>query len=166
MHNSRKTLYLAQAGVIAAVYVVLTMIAAGFDLASGAIQVRFSEALTVLPFFTPAAVPGLIVGCLLANILTGCALPDIVFGTLATAIGAFGSYALRKQRFLVPLPPVAANAIIIPFVLRYAYQIPGSIPFFMATVGAGEVIACYVFGLILLHALMPLKSQIFAAKEC
>ncbi|MCR5675169.1 MAG: QueT transporter family protein [Lachnospiraceae bacterium] len=161
MNSGNRIVYLAQAGVIAAVYVVLTMIAAGFDLASGAIQVRFSEALTVLPFFTPAAVPGLIVGCFLANIITGCALPDIIFGTLATAVGAFGTYLLRKNRFLCPLPPVLANALIIPFVLRYAYQIPGSIPFFMLTVGAGEVIACYVFGLILLHALLPVREKIF-----
>ena len=158
MNTKRSTLYVAQAGVIAAVYIVLTVIAAGFDLASGAIQVRFSEALTVLPYFTPAAIPGLIIGCLLSNLLTGCALPDIIFGTLATAIGALGTYALRKYRFLAPVPPILSNALIIPFVLRYAYGIPGSIPFFMATVGAGEVIACGIFGLILLHALLPVRS--------
>lgn len=161
MNSRRNALYLAQAGVIAAVYLVLTVIAAGFDLASGAIQVRFSEALCVLPFFTPAAVPGLIVGCLLSNILTGCALPDIIFGTLATAIGAVGSRLLRKHKFLCPLPPIISNALIIPFVLRYAYQIPGSIPLFMATVGAGEVIACYGFGMLLLHALMPAREVLF-----
>lgn len=163
MNKKRSTLYLAQAGVIAAVYVVLTVIAAGFDLASGAIQVRFSEALTILPFFTPAAIPGLIIGCFLSNLLTGCALPDIIFGTLATAIGAFGTYAIRKYRFLTPIPPILANALIIPFVLRYAYGIPGSIPFFMATVGAGEIIACGIFGLILLHALLPVRG-IFAGQ--
>ena len=89
---------MTQAALIAAIYTVLTMIAAGFDLASGAIQVRFSEALTIMPFFTPAAIPGLTLGCLLSNILTGCVLPDVIFGTLATLLGALGSCALRKTR--------------------------------------------------------------------
>ena len=128
---SKKTAYITQAALIAAIYTVLTMIAAGFDLASGAIQVRFSEALTIMPFFTPAAVPGLTLGCLLSNILTGCALPDIIFGTLATLLGALGSYALRKNRFLCAVPPIVSNALIIPFVLTYAYHIPGGIPLFM-----------------------------------
>ena len=165
MGKKINTLFIAQGGIIAAVYIVLTVVAAGFDLASDAIQVRFSEALTVLPYFTPAAIPGLIIGCFLSNIITGCALPDIIFGTLATVIGAFGTYALRKYRYLCPMPPVIANALIIPFVLRYAYGIPGSIPFFMLTVGAGEIIACYVFGLILLHALLPVRDRLFTTGE-
>ncbi len=93
--NHNKILYLVHAAVIAAVYVILTMLAASFNLASGAIQVRFSEVLTILPYFTPAAVPGVVIGCLLSNILTGCALPDIIFGTFATLLGALGTYALR-----------------------------------------------------------------------
>ncbi len=84
MKEHQKTLYLVQGALIAALYVVLTLVAAGFDLASGAIQVRISEALCILPFFTPAAVPGLFVGCLAANLVTGSALPDIIFGSLAT----------------------------------------------------------------------------------
>ena len=131
---TKKTAYITQAALIAAIYTVLTMIAAGFDLASGAIQVRFSEALTIMPFFTPAAIPGLTLGCLLSNILTGCALPDIIFGTLATLLGALGSYALRSNRFLCAIPPIVSNALIIPFILAYAYHIPGGIPFFMLTV--------------------------------
>ena len=161
MNKKHPAAFLAQAGVIAALYVVLTCLAAGFDLASGAIQVRISEALTVLPFFTPAAVPGLIIGCLLANTITGAVIPDIVFGTIATAVGAVGTLLLKKHSFLCTLPPVLSNAIIIPFVLRYAYGIPGSIPFFMLTVGAGEVISCCLLGSILLHALMPVKKVIF-----
>ena len=93
---SKKTAYITQAALIAALYTVLTMVAAGFDLASGAIQVRFSEALTIMPFFTPAAIPGLTLGCLLSNILTGCVLPDVIFGTLATLLGALGSCAFVK----------------------------------------------------------------------
>lgn len=154
----KHTLYTVHAAMIAAAYVVLTAIAAGFNLASGAIQVRFSEALTILPFFTPAAVPGLALGCLLSNILTGCALPDVIFGTLATLLGALGTRFLRKNRWACCWPPVIANALIIPFVLTYAYHIPGGIPYLMLTVGAGEVIACVVFGQILITALMPVRK--------
>ena len=158
---SKKTAYLTQAALIAAIYTVLTMIAAGFDLASGAIQVRFSEALTIMPFFTPAAIPGLTVGCLLSNILTGCALPDIIFGTLATLLGALGSYALRHNRFLCAIPPIVSNALIIPFVLTYAYHIPGGIPLFMLTVGLGELISCMGLGQLLLQALLPFRGRLF-----
>lgn len=163
-NNLSRTQFITQAAAIAAVYTVLTAIAAGFGLASGAIQVRFSEALTVLPFFTPAAVPGLTIGCLISNIVTGCALPDVIFGTLATFLGAIGSYALRKNRFLVSIPPIVSNMIIIPFVLTYAYHIPGGIPYFMLTVGAGEVISCLIFGQILISALNPFRNTIFGGE--
>lgn len=158
---SKKTVYITQAALIAALYTVLTMIAAGFDLASGAIQVRFSEALTVLPFLTPAAVPGLTLGCLLSNTLTGCALPDVIFGTLATLLGALGTYALREHRFLCAVPPIVSNALIIPFVLTYAYHIPGGIPLFMLTVGLGELISCMGLGQLLLQVLLPFLGRLF-----
>ena len=159
--QTKKTRYIAQAALIAAAYTVLTMLAAGFDLASGAIQVRFSEALTILPFFTPAAVPGLAVGCLISNLITGCVLPDIIFGTLATLLGALVTYALRSNRYLCAVPPIVSNALIIPFVLSYAYHIPGSIPFFMFTVAAGEFLSCMVLGQILMSALMKVRGRIF-----
>ncbi len=159
--QNKKILFMTQAALIAAIYVVLTMMVAQVNLASGAIQFRISEALCVLPYFTPAAVPGVIIGCFLSNILIGSALPDIIFGTLATAIGAYFSYKLRNNRFLVTIPPVVANALIIPFVLTYAYKIPGGIPFQMLTVGAGEVIACVVLGSILITALIPVRRYIF-----
>lgn len=146
---------------VAALYVVLTFVSNAFGLASGVVQVRVSEALTILPFFTPAAIPGLVIGCLLSNWLTGCVLPDIIFGSLATLIGALGSYALRRYRFLVPIPPIVANMVIVPFVLRYAYDVPDSLPYMMATVGAGEVISCYILGLLLLFALQPLRNTLF-----
>ena len=158
-----KTYYIACAALIAALYTVLTVIAAGFNLASGAIQVRFSECLTILPFFTSAAIPGLTLGCLISNLITGCALPDIIFGTLATLLGALGSYALRRNRYLCSIPPVVSNALIIPFVLTYAYHIPGGIPFFMLTVGLGELISCMVFGQILLSALLKVRGRIFTS---
>lgn len=155
------TLYLVQASMIAAIYIVLTVLAAGFDLASGAIQVRFSEMLTVLPFFTPAAVPGVTIGCLLANILTGSALPDVIFGTLATLLGALGTRALRHHRFLCTIPPVVSNAVIIPLVLRFAYGIPGSFWVLAAGVGAGEIICCMIFGSLLIAALYRYRTVIF-----
>ena len=107
--KSKKIVYLSQAAMIAALYVVLTLLANALGLANYAIQVRFSEALTILPFFTPAAIPGLTIGCLLSNILTGCAPLDILFGTLATLTGALGTYALRRFEWLAPLPPILAN---------------------------------------------------------
>ena len=160
-----RTQFLVWSAAIATIYIVLTTIAAGFGIASGAIQVRFSEALTVLPFITPAAVPGLTIGCLVSNILTGCVLPDIIFGTLATFLGAVGSYALRKNRWLVSIPPIVSNTLIIPFVLTYAYHIPGGIPFFMLTVGAGEVISCLILGQILLTAILPIKNVILKGPD-
>ena len=159
--NNIKTKQLVTGGMIAAIYVVLTVLAAQFNLASGAIQVRFSEALTILPFFTPAAIPGLTIGCLISNLITGCALPDIIFGSLATLIGAAGTYALRENRFLCAVPPIVSNMLIIPFVLSYAYHIPGSIPFFMLTVGIGELISCMGLGQLLLSTLLKVRGNIF-----
>ena len=152
--------FVAQAAVIAAIYVVLTLLFAPFSY--GEVQVRLSEALTILPVFTPADVPGLFVGCLLSNILGGCIVPDIIFGSLATLTGAVFTYLLRNQsRFLAPLPPILANALIVPFVLRFGYQVPLPIPFMMLTVGIGEVISCGVFGMILYAALYRYKNLIF-----
>lgn len=176
---------LVQAAMIAAIYVVLTLLANAFGLANYAIQVRFSEALTILPFFTPAAIPGLFVGCILSNILTGCLPLDVIFGSLATLSGALGTYFIGKaarraaasaqasqepqKRFifyktLAPVPPILANTLIVPFVLAYVYQFEGSIPYFMLTVGIGEVISCGVLGLILLFSLDKRKG-IFTQKH-
>ena len=160
--KKNKILYIVQAGVIGALYVVLTLFAQGFNLASEAIQCRFSEALTILPFFTPAAIPGVTIGCLLSNVIMGSPLPDVIFGTLATLIGCLGTYALRKHKILCSLPPVISNALIIPFVLKYAYGAPDLIPYMMLTVGAGEVITCVIFGEILLNALFPVRGMLFA----
>ena len=160
MKNS-KAYFNTQAAVIAAVYVVLTLAINAFDLASGAIQVRISEALTILPYFTPAAIPGLFVGCLLSNFLTGAPIWDVVFGSLATLLGAAGTYMLRRQKWLAPLPPVIANILIIPPVLHFAYGLPGGIPFFMLTVGIGEVISCGILGMLLLFLLQKYRHIIF-----
>lgn len=158
---NKKTTFICQAAMIAALYVVLTFIANAFGLASGAIQIRLSEALTILPFFTTAAIPGLTIGCLLSNWLTGCVIWDILFGTLATLLGAIGSYALRKQPWLVPIPPIVANMVIVPFVLRYAYGAEDALPYMMATVGLGEIISCYILGMLLLLALKKYRGTLF-----
>lgn len=158
---NRNLRFLCRGALVAALYVVLTWLCALIGLDKGVIQMRLSEALCVLPAFTGAAVPGLFVGCLLANLLTGSALPDVVFGSLATLIGALGAYFLRRRKWLVPLPTVLANTLIIPFVLRFAYGAEGAIPYFMLTVGAGEVISAYICGMLLYAALERRAANLF-----
>lgn len=155
--TNKKTAFLTQAAMIAAIYVVLTIVFAPFSY--GEIQVRISEALTILPLFTPAAIPGLFIGCLIANIFGGMILPDIIFGSIATLIGAFFTYCLRdKNPLLGPVPPILANTLIIPFVLRYGYGILLPIPFMMLTIGIGEILSCGVLGLILYSILKKYKG--------
>lgn len=155
--KNKNTLFLVQAAAIGAVYVVLTLIFAPFSF--GEIQIRISEALTVLPYFTPAAIPGLFVGCIIANLFGGAIPFDIIFGSIASLIGAVFTYRLRdKSRWLAPLPPILANTVIVPFVLYYGYGINLPIVFMMLSVGIGEVISCGVMGMILLNALSNYRS--------
>jgi len=149
--------YLTTAAIIAALYVIFTGLSAMFGLASGIIQIRLSEALTVLPFFTPAAVPGVTVGCFLANLLTGAPLPDVVFGTLATFLGVLGASLLRKHKYLIAIPTILSNALIIPLVLQYAYGVPDAFWYLILTVGAGEVISAGILGGLLLYILQKRK---------
>ena len=163
--KENRTLFITSAAFIAALYVVLTFLANAFGLASGVIQVRLSEALCILPFFTPAAIPGLFIGCLLANLLTGCCLLDIVFGSLATLIGASLGYLLRKYKYVIPVPTILANAFIVPFVLIYGYGEPLPYWYLFATVGAGEVSSAGALGIILLTALMQVPYFRSAVSE-
>lgn len=149
----------AKAAVIAALYVVLTYVFAWC--ASGAVQVRVAEALTILPMFTAAAVPGLAIGCLIANLLTGCALWDVVFGTLATLLGAIGTHLLRKRGFLAMVPPILANTLIVPWVLHFVYGDAWPIWLLMFTVGAGEVISCGGLGGLLMVTLKKYPIKLF-----
>ena len=161
---NKKTLNLTWAALIAALYVVITFVANAAGLASGAIQLRLYEMLTILPLFTWAAVPGLAIGCVLANMLTGCALWDIVFGSIATLLGALGTYYIgRRKPVLGPVFPIVSNALIVPLVLQYVYELEGSYWYFMATVGAGEIISCGVLGWLLYKALR--STGIFAGIE-
>lgn len=155
-HALRQMVYGA---VIAAIYVVLTMMFQ--PISFGPIQFRISEALCVLPFFTPAAIPGVFIGCLIANVLGGSVIMDVVFGSLATLIGAIGSRAVRRNRYLVSLPPIISNTVIIPWVLKYAYGAEDMIWFMMITVGIGEILAIGVLGQLLITALDKYKNVIF-----
>ena len=159
--KKNRILYLSHAGLIAALYTVLTVFVGAFGLSGGVIQLRLSEALCILPIFTPAAIPGLTIGCLISNLVTGCLWQDILFGTLATLIGAIGARMLLRLPYLAPLPTVLANTLIIPFVLAYAYGFEGGVWYFMLTVGIGEVLSAYVCGLCLFLALKKRGSGIF-----
>lgn len=166
--KSRNLSYLTQAALIAALYVILTYLANALGLANYAIQLRFSEALSILPCFTSAAIPGLFAGCLLSNLLTGCALPDILFGSFATLLGACGTYLLRRRRWCAILCPILANTLIIPLILIYGYgmRIEGisllrCYGFYALTVGAGEVLSCGVLGTFLMNMLSSYRQQLF-----
>ena len=135
---------------IAAMYVVLTFVSAIAGLSSGVIQLRLSEALTVLPIFSKAAVPGLFVGCFIANFLTGAPMWDVILGSLATLLGAIGTRAFRKHKWSAPIFPIMSNALIIPFVLQYVYQFKAAYFYFMFTVGIGEILSCGILGILLI----------------
>lgn len=152
---NKKILRTAEAGIIAALYVILTMISAALGLSSYAIQCRLGEALCMLPVLTPAAIPGVTIGCLLSNLFTSGSIFDITIGTTATLIGALGAYLLRKGklRYLASLPTVIANAVAVPFILKLM-NVPDTLYLYTAiTVAIGEVISCTVLGGILIKAL-------------
>ena len=146
MNDSRKlTRQITMGAAIAALYVVLTMVFA--PISFGPMQVRIAEVLTILPLFTPTAVPGLFLGCLVANLLAGAVVLDVVFGSLTTLIGAAIGYLLRRNRWLVPIPAIVANAVIVPFVLKYGYGVADFPIWLMAVyVAVGEVIGCFILG--------------------
>ncbi len=156
MNTNKRIRRMAQAAVIAALYVALTMAFA--PISFGSVQLRVAEALTILPLFGFAAVPGLFLGCLLANLLGGAVILDIVFGSLATLIGAFGGWLLRKNRWLVPIPAILANTAIIPFVLKYGYGVDIPIWLQMTYIAAGEVLGCGLLGQLLGSVLLKHKD--------
>lgn len=143
----------------AGLYVILTLVSFAFGLAGGAVQLRLSEALCILPVFTPAAVPGLFAGCILANMITGCALPDIVFGSLATLLGALGTLRLRKYAagenasftgtLLALLPPVLMNTVVVTLLQIFVYGIKVGWILIALSVLAGELLSCGLFGWVL-----------------
>lgn len=155
----KNTKFLVQAALIAAIYVVITYSFA--PISSGLFQLRFSEALTILPALTPAAIPGLFVGCILGNLLVGSVIWDVIFGSLATLVAAYLSYRLRDKKWLVPLPPILVNAVVVGIMLVTVYQVPVSLFAAMAWVAAGQFVACYIIGYPLLTLLERYKGKIF-----
>ena len=148
--QSQITLYTTRGALIAALYVVLTLLSSDMGLSSGVIQFRFSEALCILPLFFPEAIPGLYVGCLLSNLIAGGNVWDVIFGSMATLIGAVGARLLiclpHKLKWISTIPTILANMIIVPLVLIYAYGAPDSFFFLMATVGIGEIVCAGIGG--------------------
>lgn len=157
--KSSNVRFLCQCASIAAIYVVLTWISALMGLSSNAIQVRFSEMLCILPMFTKAAIPGLALGCLIANLLSGCVVLDIIFGSIATLLGAIGTYFFRKYKYFAFLPPIISNMAIIPGVLKFAYGINEAYWFLVVTVGIGEIVSIGILGFFLYRGLV--KRNIF-----
>ncbi len=152
MPNTRKKIrYLSTAAAIAALYTVLTLLSAVLGLSGGVIQLRLSEALTVLAVLTPAAIPGLTLGCLISNILCGCLPWDVVLGTVATLLGALGTYFFRKHMLPSLLCPVWSNAAIIPPVLLFVYGAKQAYSFLLLSVFLGEALAVCVLGGLVLH---------------
>ena len=149
MKRRNSTIYLTRGAMIAALYVAFTELSTLIGLSSGVIQFRISEALCILPVFLPEAIPALFIGCFISNLLAGGIIWDVVFGSVATLIGAIGAWLMRrlphKLIWLASAPTVLANAIIVPFVLIYAYGATDAYPFIMMTVGIGEIV-CAGFG--------------------
>ncbi|MBO5373909.1 MAG: QueT transporter family protein [Clostridia bacterium] len=162
--NTRKNrvMHLTYSAIIAALYVALSWVSNIAGLASGAIQLRLSEALCALCLFTPAAVPGMFVGCLISNLTMSAQPLDIVLGSLATLIGAYFG-ARMKNKYLVPLPTVLANAIVVPLVVLICYtdgvNSLGAYLLIFLGVTVGEILSAYVLGLLLMLALE--KRKIF-----
>jgi uncharacterized membrane protein len=159
--KKRKNSFLTYAAMIAALYVLLTALSGLFGLDKGAVQFRISEMLTILPYFTPAAIPGLFVGCLLSNILNGCLPWDVVFGSLATLLGAIGTYLLRKWKWIAPIPPIIANALIVPPVIIAVYGT--ELPYILVLLGVlvGEVVCCGILGYALFGILKKYEKHLF-----
>lgn len=166
--------FIAQGAIIAALYVVLTYLSSVFGLSgTNLIQFRLSEILTVLPFFTPAAIPGITIGCLISNLITNCAPWDIAFGTLASLLGAVGTYLLRRRRFAAPVPPILANTLIVPFVVYYCYGLDQTLSAYptwaalLITAGCvfiGEFVCCGILGT-LLQTLLIKNPRILGNKK-
>ena len=155
MRNTRSTIrMIAVGGIIAALYIALTFMSSALGLSSGFIQLRLSEALCILPIFTPAAIPGLFVGCLIGNLITGSVITDIIVGSLATLIGAFGTYFARKNRYVAIVPPILANTLFLPFVFVSMLEFPEhSILWYMASVFISEFVMIALLGSLLYRAL-------------
>ena len=149
---------LALGAIIAALYAALTLVSASFGLALGPIQVRISEALVILPVFTPSAIPGLFLGCLLANLISGAHAVDVIFGSVATLLGALGTYALRKKPLLALLPPIVANGVILPPIIYYVFGFPAGLPLLFVIFWVEEALSAGLLGWVLYRVLRKKKN--------
>ncbi|MBR5554069.1 MAG: QueT transporter family protein [Clostridia bacterium] len=156
--KNKRTKHLIHGAMIAALYVILTYVSALFGLSSGSIQLRISEALTILPIFTPAAIPGLFVGCAVANLMLGSAVWDVVFGSIATLLAAICTRLLRKLPAAAFLPPVIFNTLIVPPVIYFVYGSEQAMYLTYIGVFVGEALSCGIFGFILYKALQHNKK--------
>jgi uncharacterized membrane protein len=150
--------HIAKGAMIAALYVVLTEVSAIFGLSGGVIQLRLSEMLTVLPLYFSSAVPGLFIGCIISNMITGCAIWDVVFGSAATLIAAFVTSKMGRIKYLASLPPLIANTLVVPPVLKFVYGFEDAMWFIYLTVFLGELISCTVLGTALVAVIEKRKK--------
>lgn len=148
--------YVITPALIAALYCALVFMF--LPISFGTVQVRVAEALTILPYFTPSAIYGLFVGCLLANLIGGAGILDIVLGSLATLLAAFLTYILRRK-WLAPFPPIIINMFVVGYILSIYYGIDYWVA--VATVGAGQVVSCLGLGMLLLTQLEKYKERLF-----
>lgn len=163
--NNKKTVFVVQAAIIAAVYAGLTYAASVLNVAYGSIQFRFSEALTILAAISPAAIPGLTIGCFLGNITSPYGLIDIICGTLATLIAAGLSYKTRHVKFkdlplLSAIFPVLTNAVIIGLEITLFMPEGFKMEAFLITAGQialGQLVMCYGLGIPLYKVIKKTK---------
>lgn len=153
---------ITKSALIAALYVALTHLSNLVGLANGPIQIRFSEALCILPFFMPSSAVGLFIGCIIANLTTGAVVWDIVFGSLATLIGALITSKI-KNKYLAPIPTVVANVVVIPFIILFCYTARdawtmSNYLFGVLGIFIGEMVSAYLLGMLLLTALNKHKN--------
>lgn len=157
-----KSRSLVRAGMIGGIYALLTVV---WPFSIGLLQCRISEALTVLPYFLPEAVPGLFAGCILGNLLSGAAGPDILFGSMATLFAAFLTRLAGRKNlpsFFAPLPVVIVNALVVGALLTIVYEKGLPYPIAVLQVAGGEAVSSYVLGLPLLHIL---RKKLLPARE-
>ena len=148
---------LARGAMIAAIYAAITLVLA--PISYGEVQIRLSEALTLLPVLLPEAVPALAVGCLLANVLGGCTILDIVLGTLATLLSAICTRRLRHHILPASAMPVLFNGVIVGAVVHLAYAPAIPLVLCMVFVAAGEAVSCMLLGPMLLRVLGRLPHE-------
>ena len=159
--NRFSTRFLVQASLVAAIYAALTLLLQPISFGFGGVQLRVSEALTLLPVLMPASVPGLFVGCLLANLLGGATTLDVVFGSLTTLAAALLTRKWRDRPLLAAFPPVILNALVVGSLLRYAYGVAMPLWLCMLSVGLGQAAACYALGLPVMKMMRRIPERYF-----